>query len=80
MKKNIDKKTNRILDEIVSKINLGYTHENFVEIGTLIKMLEPILERNEILCLESAWRDSYTDSCDSKTLEKQINKIKSRTI
>ena len=78
MRRNTDRKVNRILDDVASKISLGYTHENYVEIGYLLKMLEPVLERNEMLTLEEAWRDSYTDSCNPKTLELEINKIKTR--
>lgn len=78
MRRNVDRKINRLLDDVASKITLGYTHENFVEIGYMLKMLEPILERNEMLSLESAWRDSYTDSCNPKNLEKEIEKIKTR--
>lgn len=78
MRRNTDKKVSRLLDDVASKITLGYTHENFVEIGYLLKMLEPILERNEMLALEGAWRDSYTDSCNSRSLEQEIAKIKTR--
>lgn len=78
MRKNIDRKISRLLDDVTNKITLGYTHDNFMEIGYLLKMLEPVLERNEILNLESAWRDSYTDSCNLKTLEQEVTKIKTR--
>ena len=61
MRKNVDRKMFRILDEVAKKITLGYTHDNFVEISYLLKDLEPVLERNEMLFLEAAWRDSYTD-------------------
>ena len=78
MRRNTEKKTFRALDEIVKKISLGYTHDNFVEIGYLLKDLEPVLERNEMLLLEAAWRDSYTDSCNEKILEREVSKIKER--
>jgi hypothetical protein len=78
IRRNTDKKISRLLDEVRSKITLGYTHDNFVDISYLLKDLEPVLERNEILFLEAAWRDSYTDSCNEKTLDREIGKIKTR--
>lgn len=79
MRRNItDRKVVRVLDDLAKKISLGYTHDNFVEISYILKSLEPILDRNDMLMLETAWRDSYTDSCNEKTLEREIAKIKSR--
>lgn len=78
MRKYTEKKVARVLDEVARKISLGYTHENFVEIGSMLKDLEMVLERNEYLFLQDAWRDSYTDSCNEKELAAQITKIKTR--
>lgn len=74
MKKNIDD----ILNEIVDKISLGYTHENFNEIGRLIKEIKSKLDKEEAVFLENSWRDTYTDSCDQQTLEQKVEKIKQR--
>lgn len=79
MKKiSTEKKINRTLDELFHKIILGYTHENFVEIGYILKDLEFYLEPLELDSLKEFWRNSYTDSCDEVELSNQIEKIKSR--
>jgi hypothetical protein len=78
MRKYTDKKVSRILDEVARKISLGYTHDNFIEIGGMLRDLETVLERNEYLFLQDAWRDSYTDSCNEKALAAEIAKIKAR--
>lgn len=78
IKKNTDKKVIRALEELGKKISLGYTHENYVEITYLLRDLEYYLEIEELNFLKDCWRDSYTDSCNEKKLEREITKIKNR--
>ena len=57
-------------------INVGYTPENFENIDSLMKQLQPHVDPNKFRRLSEMWRNSYTDSCELSELNSVIDSFK----
>ena len=66
------------LDEFYKLVQLGYTHDNFYTIYKILGGINRHLWYDEVKLIETAWRDSFTDSCDETMLAVNLESIKSR--
>lgn len=68
----------KTLNEFQELVDLGYTHENFINVGQCLNKISHHLFLDELKELEGLWRDSFTDHLENEQLNFVIENINER--
>jgi hypothetical protein len=78
MTKNKIISVSRLISKAEKSILLGFSEENFEKTADVLNILSQCVEPQEWRLLNEFWRDSYTDSCDSGTLNTVCKQLKQK--
>ena len=68
----------RMISRVEKNVSLGFSEENFSKTSGLMKILSECVDPQDHKLLSELWRDSYTDDCDSETLNTVCKQLKQK--